>query len=136
VTSDVLARKLQRLRTYLGHLAGHVGRAPDDIAADPFEVERLLELVVQVAVDILNHDLAAAGMVPESYRDTFIQAGARGLLPDALAHTLARSAGLRNILVHAYEEIDYEIVAASIGRAVEDLGRFLEIYSERLDELT
>lgn len=134
MTRDVLARKLRRLRTYLGHLAGHVGRDATDLAADPFEVERLLELVVQVAVDILNHDLAAADVVPQSYRDTFIQAGAQGLLPESLADTLALSAGLRNILVHAYEDIDYEMVAASIDRALEDLGRFLEIYSARLDE--
>jgi uncharacterized protein YutE (UPF0331/DUF86 family) len=134
VTRDVLARKLHRLRTYLGHLQGHVGRSAEAIAADPFEVERLLELVVQVSVDILNHELASRGVVPESYRDAFVQAGKEELLPEALAATLARSAGLRNVLVHAYEEIDYELVAASVPRALDDLTRFLEIFSARLDE--
>jgi len=41
---------------------------------------------------------------------------------------------LRNILVHAYEEIDYELVALSITRALDDLGRFFELYRSRLAE--
>lgn len=136
MTRDVLARKLHRLRAYLSHLEHHAGRSADDIADDPFEVERLLELVVQVPVDILNHELAARGVVPESYRDTFVQGGRTGLLPESLANTLALSAGLRNVLVHAYEEIDYELVAMSISRALEDLARFVEIYSARLETPT
>jgi hypothetical protein len=82
MTRDVLARKLRRLCSYLTHLAHHAGRSGDDIADDPFEVERLLELVVQVPVDILSHELAARGIVPESYRDTFVQADVRACCPN------------------------------------------------------
>lgn len=134
MTRDVLVRKLARLRGYLDDLRPHRGRSAADLEDDPYEVERLLELVVQVPVDILNHELAERGVLPESYRDSFLEAGKRGLLPDDLSEALALSAGLRNVLVHAYEEIDYEIVAASIGRALDDLSRFLEIYAERLDD--
>ena len=42
----------------------------------------------------------------------------------ALAGRLADAAGLRNVLVHLYEDIDYEIVAASVERALEDFGEF------------
>ncbi len=39
-----------------------------------------------------------------------------------LAQRLAGAAGLRSILVHLYEEIDYEIVADSIAPALDDFG--------------
>lgn len=126
MSPEVLARKLGRLERYLNDLAGHRGRSPEEVAADPYAVERLLELVVQVAVDILSHLLADRGLIPESYRATFELAGVHGLVDEALARRLARAAGLRNILVHLYEDIDYEIVAASIDAALQDFGMLLE----------
>jgi Protein of unknown function DUF86 len=38
----------------------------------------------------------------------------------------------RNILVHPYDDIDHEIVAASIGPALEDFERLAEAYARRL----
>jgi uncharacterized protein YutE (UPF0331/DUF86 family) len=134
VTRDVLVRKLARLKGFLDDRRPHRGRRADDLEEDPYVVERLLELVVQVSVDILNHELAERGVLPESYRDSFLEAGKRGLIPTVLAGDLALSAGLRNVLVHAYEEIDYEIVAASIDRALDDLTRFVDVYATRLDD--
>lgn len=37
-------------------------------------------------------------------------------------------------IVQVYEDIDYEIVAASIDRARRDSGRFLDVYVSRIDE--
>lgn len=134
MSPDVLARKLERLRKYLDDLAVHRDRTARDVADDPYAVERLLELVVQVAVDILSHQLAERGLSPESYRDTFELAGTEALLPEDLADRLSRSAGLRNILVHLYEDIDYEIVAASIPAALDDFGLLLEELEEDLPQ--
>ena len=73
-------------------------------------------------------------MIPESYRDSFLEAGTQGLVPEELAESLALSAGLRNVLVHAYEEIDYEIVAMSVSRALDDVRRFADVFVARLEE--
>lgn len=133
MTRDVLLRKLDRLRTYAADLQPHAGKSATEIADDAYEVERLLELIVQVCVDLVTHELAERGIVPETYRDAFRRAGDEGLLPTDLAASLADAAGLRNILVHVYEQIDYEIVAASIDRAIEDAFRLIEVYQARLD---
>ncbi|GIW20512.1 MAG: hypothetical protein KatS3mg065_0808 [Chloroflexota bacterium] len=42
--------------------------------------------------------------------------GRRGVLTAPLAARLALAAGLRNILVHAYLEVDPERIWASLGR--------------------
>lgn len=133
MTREVLARKLASLERYLEDLRPHRGRAADELRRDPYEVERLLELVVQVAVDILSHELAERSVTPESYRDAFLCAADAELIPGDLADRLAGAAGLRNVLVHMYDDIDYEIVAASVSRALDDFGRFLDLYRERLD---
>lgn len=71
-----------------------------------------------MAVDIVIHELAV------KKRDTFLKAGEQQLLPYDLAELLADAAGLRNVLVHLYEEIDYHIVANSIDKA---LSRFRRV---------
>ena len=133
MTRDVLFRKLDRLRTYIADLEPHAGKSATEVEEDAYEIERLLELIVQVSVDLVTHDLAERSVVPETYRDAFRRAGDEGLLPTDLAASLADAAGLRNILVHIYEQIDYEIVAASIERAIVDAARLIEVYQSRLD---
>ncbi len=134
MSPDVLARKLERLSRYLVDLESHRGRTSTDIRENPYEVERLLELVIQVAMDVVAHLLAEEGVTPSSYRAAFEEAGQKGLLPVDLAGRLADAAGLRNVLVHLYEDIDYEIVARSIDRALQDFGEFMEVFRQRLDK--
>ena len=134
MTRDVLVRKLAALERYLKDLRPHAGKSAAEVRADPYEVERLLELVVQVAADILTHELSERGTTPESYRDTFLRSADAGLLPADHAERLADAAGLRNVLVHMYEKIDYEIVAKSVERALEEFGAFLDLYRARLED--
>lgn len=134
MTREVLARKLASLERYLDDLGAHRGADPEELRDDPYRVERLLELVIQVAVDVVAHELAERGVTPESYRDAFVRAGRADLVPDELAGRLAEAAGLRNVLVHLYDEIDYEIVAASVDHALRDFGAFLDLYREKLGE--
>lgn len=121
------------MQTYLEALARHEGKSADQVRVDPYEIERLLELIVQVAVDILAHLLAESDRTPSSYRNTFELSGRVELISTPLAERLADAAGLRNVLVHLYDEIDYEIVAASIDRALNDFGQLFAELEERLE---
>lgn len=53
------------------------------------------------ASDILHHLLAEKGVTPDSYRDTFRQAGERSLLPEDLSVRSQEAAGMRNILMQS-----------------------------------
>ena len=50
----------------------------------------------------------------------------------ASRHGQPPPAGLRNLLVHMYERIDYRVVAGSITHALEDFGVVLELFEKRL----
>jgi uncharacterized protein YutE (UPF0331/DUF86 family) len=92
-----------------------------------YEIERLLELLVMTASDIVFHLISAKGeQAPTSYKAAFLRVGEIGIISQDLSKSLSLSAGLRNILVHEYEEIDYSLVHKSIPIAIRDFTAFIK----------
>jgi uncharacterized protein YutE (UPF0331/DUF86 family) len=48
-----------------------------------------------------------------------------GVLPPEFAAQIAPSTGLRNRLVHEYEEVDNKIVYSSIDKTIDMYGRYI-----------
>lgn len=134
MTPEVLLRKLSYLRQLLADLAPFDGATLAEVQAEHYKLERLFELLVMAASDILFHELAERGLSPASYRDAFKLAGTQGLLPLDLADRLQEAAGMRNVIVHLYQEIDYAILRDSIRPALRDFGQFVALFEARLDD--
>jgi uncharacterized protein YutE (UPF0331/DUF86 family) len=132
VAPDTLLRKLTYLRQLLADLTPYVGATLSEVHAEHYKLERLFELLVMTATDILFHLLAEQGLTPDSYRAAFKIAAEQGLLPVDLAERLQEAAGMRNVLVHLYEDIDYTILRDSIEPALRDFGQFVAIFESRL----
>ena len=81
---------------------------------------------------MVAHLVVEQGSSPSSYRESFLEAGRLEIVPVDLAARLADAAGLRNVLVHMYEDIDYQIVAGSIG-TIRNFRELLDTLSQRLD---
>ena len=131
---DVLIRKLNYLRQLLADLAPYEGATLAQVESEHYKLERLFELLVITATDLLQHLLAEQQLVPDSYRATFTMAAEQGLIPNDLAERLQQAAGMRNIIVHLYEEIDYAILRDSIALALQDFTQFVTIFATSLDE--
>lgn len=131
---EVLLRKLSYLRQLLADLAPYRGASMAQAIAEHYKLERLLELLVTAASDILFHLLAEQNIAPDSYRDAFKRAGEQGLLPVDLAERLQDAAGMRNILVHQYEAIDYVILHDSIQPALDDFTQFVVLLGTHLEQ--
>lgn len=96
-------------------------------------IERLLQETIDAAVDANLHLLRTAGHhAPTDYHGTFVEAGRRGVIPDALAHALAPAAGLRNRLVHEYDAIDDAIVLAAVGEACRRFAEYVAAVEQYL----
>ncbi len=132
MTRDVLARKLLYLRQLLRDLASFSNATFAEVEAEHYQVERLFELLVAVASDIVFHVLAERELAPQSYRDAFRMAAAEGLLPIDLGERLQDAAGMRNVIVHMYQEIDFTVLYDSIGPALRDFGQFAAALEARL----
>lgn len=127
MSPEIVKKKLVSITTYLNDLLQFKKIPFDEFMRNHYEIERILELLVMTAGDIVFHLISAKGEpAPASYKAAFPRAGELGIITKKLSGNLALGAGLRNILVHEYEEIDYNIVHKSIPVAIRDFTAFIK----------
>jgi uncharacterized protein YutE (UPF0331/DUF86 family) len=97
-------------------------------------VERYLERIIGRMIDVNYHLLTGAGHAPPSdYYASFVRLGEIGVLEPAFARGIARAAGLRNRLVHEYEEIDAIKVFAALTDALRDIPSYVDAVNRHLN---
>jgi uncharacterized protein YutE (UPF0331/DUF86 family) len=110
----VVDRKLEALRVALVRVRTMRGSSFDVLAgsADRQDVVVLnLSRAVQLCVDMAAHLLVASGQpVPATMGDAFSGVARMGVLDESLALRLRRAVGFRNIAVHNYEAMDWQLV--------------------------
>lgn len=134
IRREFVQRKLQLIAEDLERLTRFRDETLESLTGDEIKLaaaERLLERIVMRAIDVNQHligELASGeGKVSRlTYRDTFLMLVDLGVYPKDFASDIARSAGLRNILVHDYNDVDRRKVHASIKSCLRDYFRYLE----------
>lgn len=127
---EIVLRKLKNIQKYLIQLQTKAKLSQTDYEEN-FEqqliVERLLHLLVESAVDVNTHIIVSHNQTPpETYRVSFLAIGKIGVISMSLAKELAPAAGLRNRLVHDYDDIDLEVVYQSIAFALRLFPQYLQ----------
>jgi uncharacterized protein YutE (UPF0331/DUF86 family) len=127
VDADSVFAKLARLDSLLGVLESAQERGKTAVTSDvhlQLEVERALQVSIQICIDIGAHLVSELGLKPaEDYQGVFASLGAHGTIDGDLADRLGDAAGLRNLLVHDYGEIDHARLWDSLGE-LDDLRAF------------
>lgn len=127
VDPESIDSRLERLSELLAELerirAG--GRAAYDATLrDRLAAQHAIQLAIQICVDIGAHLIAELGpRMPDDYKGVF--AALRkplGLSPE-LVEGLSAAAGMRNVLVHAYLDIDDDKVWEALEH-LDDLREF------------
>ena len=119
----VVADRLARMERHLRRVKEKLPASPDDFlpATDASDAVILhLWQAVQMAIDLATALCVRRGLgAPSGYADAFLKLGRDGYLEPALADRLGRAAGFRNVVAHAYEDLDMRRVydAASSGPA-------------------
>lgn len=133
--TEFVRRKLGLIAEDLEQLAHFRDTSIEALRADPLRlaaVERLVERIVMRAIDVNEHLIASAATGRESritrltYRETFLRLEEIGVCDAALAERLAASAGLRNILVHDYNDVDHRILHGAIASCLTDYREYIE----------
>lgn len=140
IRAEFVRRKLHLIADDLGRLLQFKDETLASLTADDIKlaaVERLLERIVMRAVDVNEHLIAELATGEEysgriSYRDTFLMLSEFGVYPKEFAKSIANSAGLRNILVHDYNDVDRRIVHGSIRTCLQDYHRYVEYVAKFL----
>jgi uncharacterized protein YutE (UPF0331/DUF86 family) len=120
---------LDELSARLGRLEPLKSKSKAEFDADPYLrdiAERNLEVAAQCVLDISHRLISlAGGQRPRDYYEAILRLGELRVLPPDFAAHLAPLAGLRNILVHEYLEVDWQEVYRNLQQ-LEDLARFAE----------
>lgn len=127
---EFVQRKIALIQDDLKHLIQYEKLTIAEITKDfvtQAVVERVLERLIGRAIDVNQHIIAEQGGTLENvtmYRDTFMRLVDLGIYSREFAEHIAKSAGLRNILVHEYNTINPEILHKSIGEAIKGFNEY------------
>lgn len=129
VDAEVVQRRLLALNEALEHLQERPGaRDAQELVADATlraAVERWLHLSIEACIDLAYHVIADRGWAPaETARAAFRTLATHKVIPAELAERLGLAAGLRNVLVHEYAEVDLTLLARAVANDLDDLRRF------------
>ena len=133
VDRDLVTRKLAMIVDDLRAVTPIADKPIDEYlasATDELVTERYLERMIGRMIDVNYHVITASGQPPPAdYHTSFLKLADLGILDADFARRIARAAGLRNRLVHDYEDLDQVVVF----EALEDALRDLPVYLARLN---
>ena len=136
---DLVRRKLSRLNMYLEKLNPILEKSFKEYKSDFYlksSAERLIQLIVECASDINNHVvIETKNRPPEDYSISFLKAAEVNLISQELAERIKGSAGMRNILVHEYMEIDDEKVYKALPLATKDYKEYIKQVAEFIEKI-
>jgi uncharacterized protein YutE (UPF0331/DUF86 family) len=123
IDSEIVLARLRLITKYYNTLDEFRSLNLDEFLADfrqQLIIERLLQLMTQAAIDINDHILSKLNS-GKSYTnfDAFTELGKYQIITPELAKQIAPSSGLRNRLVHEYDDIDPNQVFKSISFALQ-----------------
>lgn len=133
VDPDVVVRRLREIGRRLAELRvlHAAGRASGP--AVQAQVERHLQVAIQGAIDVALHIVADdTDRTPDDYGSAFLVLAEIGVIGPGLADRLRLATGLRNLLVHAYLDIDPDRLWARLDH-LDDLDDFALAVTEYLD---
>ena len=125
----VMTAKLRTMRRLLDELEGLAPVDTDRFAREfgtQLIVERIVSQLVDLAASINAHAVAVqTGAPPPDVQSSFTAAAGTGLIDHDLARRLAPSAGLRNVLVHAYIDLDLARLVAAVPLVSEQYAEYV-----------
>ena len=130
MNSIVIASKLESLRRCLDRIRS---KKPDTLnqLLEDIDMQDILALnlerSIQLCVDIANHILSSLNDAPAmSMAESFERLSEKKIIPDELGKNLKKVVGFRNLSVHAYDKIDWQLVWNILEGDLKDLARFFE----------
>lgn len=131
---NIIENKISSARKYLKILERYKKYTADEIKNNPDvggAVERYLQLAAQSAIDLAEAVIAAQGLrKPSNMGENFYVLNEEGIINNDLTQELVKMVGFRNVIVHDYEEVDYEIVYDVLHNKLKDIKKFIEIISK------
>lgn len=127
-TVDKINLRLEALSEYVGILKSLKGVTGSQLKKNidkRAKAERFLQLAIETCIDIAELIITDQRLpTPKTSRETIEILGQQGIISQKLAKEFSPAVGFRNILVHDYLKLDYELVAERINNRLGDFDQF------------
>jgi uncharacterized protein YutE (UPF0331/DUF86 family) len=125
---EIISAKLEALRRCIQRIKDKTPRSAAALLDDGDTQDVIclnLERSVQICVDLASHIIAESDIpAPGSMAESFEQLRKLDLISDELTARMKKAVGFRNVAVHAYQEINWEIVYVIIATRLSDFVEF------------
>lgn len=130
VDREVVLAKISALKRHLERLKG-IARIKEHTYLDSLDAQDIaihnLQMAIQKCIDIGNHFFSEWDIgAPASYSEVFDEMQKRKIISRAMFGKLIKMTGLRNRIVHEYEDIDHKKIYALIKHNLRDFNSFLK----------
>ncbi|MBU4369496.1 DUF86 domain-containing protein [Candidatus Parcubacteria bacterium] len=128
---SVIENKVSLIKKYLKILQRYQKYSKEKIVKDidiKGAAERYLYLVVQATIDLAGAIISFRNFrKPTTMSENFYILNEEKIINSDLTETLVKMTGFRNIIVHDYEEINYDVVYDVLKNRLKDIEKFLKI---------
>lgn len=137
VDKKIILKHLDELEKCIKQLGKHKNCTVQQLLSDfdlRWAVERGLQLAVQNVLDISSHilvDAQVSGL--DDYTSMIDQMGVKGIIPEDFAKKIRGMAGLRNVLVHDYVDIDTQKLHTYVIAGLGDFKKFAKYIADYLE---
>jgi len=120
LSHSLIIKKLELIEEYRAQLMRFLEPPDAEILSSPekyLSIERVFQLLVDAMIDINQNIIRESKLeVPDDLQSTFYPLGENSVLPPEFARELAPIVGVRNRLVHQYEEIDKKLFLKNLRK--------------------
>lgn len=135
----LVTRKITLILKDLSALTDLSRQSREAYLANPINevlAERYLERMIGRMIDINYHLITESGQPPpKDYHESFQVLGTMGILQGEFSREIAFSSGLRNRIIHEYDEIDAAKVYEALQVAVQQLPTYLDHVNRFIEKL-
>jgi len=135
---DLVETKLESLRRCVERIADKTPSSVDQLVRDP-DVQDIIALnlqrAVQLSVDIATHLIAETDATPPAtMAENFEILQKLQIIDPVLAERLTKAVGFRNIAVHSYQAINWNVVYQICRHHLDDFRQFAKAVGHRLQQ--
>lgn len=134
---NVIYAKIENLRRCVSRIQS---KTPSDslVLLEDYDIQDIisinLERAIQVCVDIASHIIADSDAIaPDSMKKSFNVLSRLEFIDAETADKLIAAVGFRNIAVHAYQEVDWNIVYSIITKELSVFNSFAKQIVKKLE---
>jgi uncharacterized protein YutE (UPF0331/DUF86 family) len=120
--NEIIINKLIKMEKYISELEKFKPKTFKKYQKDQlkrYAIERLIQLIIDLALDINNILIKKSDRYPaQDYYSSFLELIELEILSEEFAKDIAPSTGIRNRLVHEYEEVDNKVVYQNLDKLI------------------